>query len=191
MANGHQDVDLPPSSLHRAGGFLADFGAFLRGLGFHTWTVQKEPGGHLTAFWLYVVLDAHCSKRSKVQFGCTRFASVNLNIHAYARGKAPHLAAAVDLLQHFVQQVWRPKDEPNQEPTPEDRLNQNWQRVDMRPFLCPATHRLWYSCEDDSLSFMPDASGQCSICNHWRAYQDEAGHGWWCRETSGHIFFPA
>ena len=42
--NGHRDVNLPRSTWHRAGEFLAEFGDWLGALGFQTWTVQKEPG---------------------------------------------------------------------------------------------------------------------------------------------------
>lgn len=196
MASGHQDVDLPRSTWHRAGTFLVDFGEFVRGLGFHTWTVQKEPGGHLTSFWLYAVLDAHCSKRSKVQFGCTQFASVNPNIHAYARGKAPHLTTAVDLLEHFVQRVWAFEEQaaaPGQT-TAMQAQHQAWDQfevLDMGQYRCPTTERLWYSNDDASVWFMPDADGRRSICGNWQVARQDHGGVWWINETSRQLMFLA
>ena len=105
MASGHRDVNLPMHTLHRASGFLADFDEWLQELGFSTWTIGKEPGNHLTNFWLYTRMDSSCPAKSQVQFGGTAFADCNPFVHAYARGKAPHLSAAVRLLQNFVEQV--------------------------------------------------------------------------------------
>ena len=106
MAHGHVDVNLPRSSWHRAATFLADFARWLQAEGFSTWTVRKEPGNHLTAFWLYARLDDTLPAKSRIQFGCTKFAEVNPSVHAYARGKAEHLSSAVALLQKFVRDVW-------------------------------------------------------------------------------------
>ena len=106
MAHGHVDVNLPRSSWHFAATFLADFARWLQAEGFSTWTVRKEPGNHLTAFWVYARLDDTLPAKSRIQFGCTKFAEVNPSVHAYARGKAEHLSSAVALLQKFVREVW-------------------------------------------------------------------------------------
>ena len=219
---------MPPSTLHRAGGFLADFGEWLRALGFHTWTVEKEAGNHLTSFWLHAVLDAHCPKKSQVQFGATRFAAVNPKVthapemwrtvlhchnaiyrfsfkwlithriwwfgglgpkvHAYARGKGKHLAAAVDLLEKFVQQVWAFEEQaaaPAQTTTMQAQHQawDQWEVLDMGQYRCPTSERLWYSNDDASSWFMPDADGLRSLCGTWLAREDREGV-WWCNETS-------
>ena len=106
MANGHCDVNLPRCTLHRAGTFLTQFGEWLQAKGFSIWTAEKEKGNHLTPFWLYSRMDINCPAKSQIQFGCTKFASVNANVHAYARGKGKHLSSAVDLLHEFMQDFW-------------------------------------------------------------------------------------
>ena len=97
-----------------------------------------------------------------MQFGCTRFADVNPKVHAYARGKGKHLSAAVDLLRHFVEQVWAFEDQ-DQEPMPARQFD-SWQVVDMRQYKCPSSDQLWFGCEDESVWFMPDDSGALSTC---------------------------
>jgi hypothetical protein len=78
MASGHQDVDLPRSTLHKAGSFLSEFEEWLVALGYTTWRVQKEQGNHLTDFLVYCFMgNSAPSKKNKVQFGCTRFAAKN------------------------------------------------------------------------------------------------------------------
>ena len=194
MASGHRDVNLPKSTWHRASAFLGEFGEWLRALGFSTWAVDKEPGNHLTNFWLYTRMDSSSPAKSQVQFGCTRFAVVNPKVHAYARGKGKHVSAAVDLLQHFIDQVWAFDEQtPGAEELapPGHQQAENWQVVDMRQFRCPSSDRVWFSCEDQSLWFMPGECGSLSLCGEWRAYQDEGCGVWWCNESSGHLVFPA
>ena len=196
MANGHVDVNLPRSSWHRAATFLADFARWLQAEGFSTWTVRKEPGNHLTAFWLYARLDDTLPAKSRIQFGCTKFAEVNPSVHAYARGKAEHLSSAVALLQKFVREVWAALgmlagDEEQDEPMP-DGGHENWRALSMEAWRCPSSQRMWFSCaEDETFSFMPAQSGCASICGHWRAYQDDVTAIWCCRESSRHLFVRA
>ena len=124
----------------------------------------------------------------QVQFGCTRFADVNPEVHAYARGKGKHLAAAVDLLRHFAREVWA-FEEQDQEPMPARELDR-WQVLDLRQYKCPSSKQLWFGCDDESVWFMPDDSGALSTCGEWQAYQDEVSAVWWCNERRGHVFFP-
>ena len=65
-SNGHVDVDLPRATWHRAGGFLAEFGVWLRDIGFGTWTVNKGAGNHLTDWWLHARMDSNCPAKSQV-----------------------------------------------------------------------------------------------------------------------------
>ena len=191
-SHGHCDVNLSPATWHRAGGFLAEFAQWLNSLGFHTWTVGKEQGNHLTPFWLYTRMDSGSPAKSQIQFGCTGFANVNPKIHAYARGKANHLPVAMDLLRHFVDEVWafEAQDHSDPEPTPAHQ-HENWQLVHMAQYQCPNSGRIWYACEDDdSLWFMPDDTASMSMCGQWKAFQDEYAVAWWCRESRGQVFFP-
>ena len=196
-SSGHQDVDLPRSTWHRAANFLAEFDTWARALGIGTWTVHKPPGNHLTDFWVYARMDSSRPAMSKVQFGCTRFAAVNTSVHAYARGKGEYLAAAVKLLQNFVSEVWAFQEEQTTgagETTEElapAHHDENWQRLDMRHFKCPSSGRVWYSDEDAAVWFMPDTGGSLSLCQKWRAYQDYRAGVWWCNEGDRQLFFPA
>ena len=195
MASGHRDVNLPSHTLHRASGFLAEFGEWLQELGFETWVVQKQPGNHLTPFWLHTRMSSSCPAKSQIQYGCTSFADRNPKVHAYARGKAPHLSAAVLLLQKFVEQVWSfgvsaeqtPAVEPPAAPRQEDW--DQWEVLDMRRFRCPTSERVWYSTDDASSWFMPDADGIKSVCGNWLAYQDDGAGIWWCNQNNRQLFF--
>ena len=191
---GQCDVDLPLSTVHRAEGFLAQFAAWMNALGYSTWTVDKEPGGHLTPFWLYARMEMSCPTKSQVQFGCTSFAAVNARTHAYARGKGKHLLAAVDLLQHFVDDVWTFEEQArgHTEPTHAHQHDDNWEELRMRPYICPSSEQVWFGCEDDpNVWFMLDTpNGRRSACGEWEAYQSEEGRVWWCCESSRRVFFP-
>ena len=194
MASGHRDVNLPMHTLHRASGFLADFDEWLQELGFSTWTIDKEPGNHLTNFWLYTLIDSSAPTQSQVQFGWTQFASVNPRIHAYARTKGQHLSAAVVLLQNIVEQVWsfRVSEEqtPAVEPSPAPQRNDGWQALGLRQYQCPSSEKVWFSDENSRVWFIPDDSGARSTCGKWQAYQHEAVGGvWWCHENSRQLYF--
>ena len=195
--NGHRAVNLPRHTLHRASGFLADFGEWLQELGFETWVVEKQPGNHLTPFWLHTRIDSSCPAKSQIQYGCTSFANCSPRVHAYARGKAPHLSAAVLLLQNFVEQVWSfgvtEEQPPAVEPLPAPRYEawDQWEVVEMRQFRCPTSQRLWYSTEDASIWFMPDADGIRSVCGNWLCFQDHEAGVWWCNESNQRLFFSA
>lgn len=136
-------------------------------------------------------MEASSPAKSQIQFGCTRFADVNPQIHAYARGKANHLSAAVDLLRHFVEEVWafEAQDHGDPEPTPALQ-HDNWQALDLRQYQCPSSEKVWISDEHATVWFMPAENGAQSVCGHWQAYQDEAAGKWWCNETSRQLYFP-
>ena len=135
--------------------------------------------------------------KSQVQFGCTKFASVNPRIHAYARGKGQHLSAAVLLLQNFVEQVWSfgasEEQTPAVEspPAPRHEAWDQWYVVEMRQFRCPTSERVWYSTDDSGTWFMPDADGIRSVCGNWLAYQDHEAGVWWCNQSNRQLFFTA
>ena len=80
--------------------------AFLVGLGGYVlWRVQKEPGGHLTGWWLYVRLTNQAPTASVVCFGCTDYAAVNSVPHLYVRGKTAkrdYLTMGHHLLKKFL-----------------------------------------------------------------------------------------
>lgn len=195
--SGHQDVDLPRSTWHRAGAFLTDFAQYLSDLGFQTWTVDKEAGNHLCSHWLYIRMVAGSPARSQIQFGVTSFAKVNPWVHAYARGKGEHLSAAVRLLQIFVDQVWAEQAtapaEITMTPAQHEHWNQwdQWEVLEMGQFRCPTTERVWYSDDSGSTWFMPDSSGLRSVCGSWLCFQDEEAGIWWCNETDRQLLFLA
>jgi hypothetical protein len=191
---GQCDVDLPLSTAHRAEGFLAQFAAWMSELGFTIWTRYKEDAGnHLTPFWLYARMQASCPTKSQVQFGCTSFAAVNARTHAYARGKGKHLLAAVDLLQHFVDDVWTFEEQAQGDAEPTHaHQHDTWEEKQMRSYICPSSEQVWFCCDDDpSVWFMPDTpTGRRSKCGKWEKFQAEDGRVWWCCESSRHVFFP-
>ena len=195
MSNDRRYVTLPRHILHRASGFRAEFGEWFQELGFSTWTIDKEPGNCLINFWSYTRMDSSAPTKSQVQFGCTKFASVNPRIHAYARSKGQHLSAAVRLLQNVVEQVWSvgvPEEQtPAVElsPAPQHEYWDQWEVLDMRQFRCPTSERVWYSTDDASSWFMPDADGLRSVCGDWLAFQDDEASVWWCNENNRKLFF--
>ena len=195
---GHRDVDLPRSTWHRAGTFLEEFGEWLRALGFTTWTVDKEPGGHLTNFWLYATIQSTSPAKSRVQFGATAFAKVNPRIHAYARAKGDYLATAVGLLRNFIDQVWTfeeqaaaPAEITTMPPAPQHEDWDQWEVLDMQKFKCPTTERVWFSTDDSRSWFIPDADSIRSVCGNWLAYQDDEAGVWWCNADARELFFLA
>ena len=196
MASGHRDVNLPPHTVHLAGTSLSEFEEWLVVLGMSIWTVDKPPGNHLTDFWAYAWLDSSRPEMSKVSFGCTRFAAVNPQIHAYARGKGEYLAAAVKLLESFISEVWAFEQEEQHAtapgeptmPTPQDSWDQ-WEVLDLGQFRCPSTERLWFSTDDAAFWFMPEADGLSSACGRWKKYQDSLAGNWWCNEGARKLFF--
>ena len=197
-STGHRDVDLPSATLHRAGSFLADFQEWLTALGYTTWTVDKEPGNHLTNFWLYATIQNTSPAKSRVQFGATQFAKVNPRIHAYARAKGDYLTTAVGLLQKFIDQVWTFEEQamaPEEITTMHRALqHEDWDQfevLDMQKYRCPTTERLWFSTDDSRSWFIPDADSIRSVCGNWLACQDDAAGVWWCNADARELFFLA
>ena len=142
-------------------------------------------------------IESTSPAKSRVQFGATQFAKVNPCIHAYARAKGNYLATAVGLLQNFIDQVWTFEEqatapgEITMMPAAQHADLDHWDVLDMRQYRCPTSDRVWFSCEDQSLWFMPGECDSLSLCGEWRAYQDEGCGVWWCNESSGHLVFPA
>ena len=199
-SSGHRDLDLPNATLHRAGSFLADFQEWLAALGYTTWRIEKEPGNHLTNYWVYTFMSNSApSKKNQVQFGCTRFAAVNPRTHAYARGRAPYLSAAVKLLQKFISEVWAADEEEEQqigagEITTEPVQQESWDQfevLDMRQYKCPSTERVWFSTDDATSWCMPDSTTGSSTCGKWQAHQDSVAGVWWCNQVDRKLFFLA
>ncbi len=85
------DVDLPPALLPAAGRVLERLFAWLRGRNVNAWRVEKEPGNHLTPFWINIRTSQKAPTKSICQFGCTAHKAVNPNIHAYTRGKRAYI----------------------------------------------------------------------------------------------------
>ena len=136
-----------------------------------------------------------------MQFGCTRFAAVNPQIHAYARGKGEYLASAVKLLESFISDVWAFEQEEQHAtapgeltmmPTAQHTDWDGWDVLDdMRQWRCPTSERVWYSTDDSDIWFMPDAEGLRSICGRWTKYQDSLAGVWWCNADDRKLFFQA
>ena len=68
---------------------------------------NQEPGGHVTAWWLYACLDHRASSSSVVVFGETVHAAVNATPHLWVRGKEKWLGGSFRLLQDFLREEVR------------------------------------------------------------------------------------
>lgn len=102
MLPPHVDVDIPPSLMARRGSLLAALDSFARRRSFHTRREDKEPGNHLTPWWLYVRFNNYAPSKSEAQFGATDFADVNPVPHMWSRAKVDYRDAAQELLQDFM-----------------------------------------------------------------------------------------
>ena len=71
MMNGHIDVDIPICLRPFVGSLLGNFVTDVGKSGFDWHTAPKDEGGHVTGWWLYVILDKRASAKSKLQFGET------------------------------------------------------------------------------------------------------------------------
>ena len=89
MSLGQTDYDILAELLPSAKTLVAAFEAFIADAGFVVWRRYKEPGGHLTPFWLQARMSTRAPSASVVQFGCTAFAEVNDAPHMYVRAKEP------------------------------------------------------------------------------------------------------
>lgn len=79
--------------------------AYLVSIKFDVWRLDKEPGNHLTPFWLYCRLADTAPSASVVVFGATDFDAVNPVPHMYCRGKTSrqdYLGAGYALLLAFL-----------------------------------------------------------------------------------------
>ena len=87
-SNGHIDVAVPAALQPRIGSLLAAFEAALLADGHRPWRQEKEEGGHVTPWWLYLSLseeagDTSSSNSSKVSssISITSIGSNNNNKH--------------------------------------------------------------------------------------------------------------
>ena len=102
MLPAHMDVIVPDALRWRLGQLLDEFEGFLQRKGYSTRRQDKEPGGHVTAWWLYARLDNRAPAKSEVQYGETDFAEVNPSPHLWARAKEAYRKEALRLLRKFV-----------------------------------------------------------------------------------------
>ena len=105
MLPAHVDVNIPPCLQSRRGQLLDAFEDFLRRQSYHTRREDKEPGNHVTPWWLYVRLSQHAPSKSEVQVGETEYAVVNPVPHLWFRAKEAYRDFAHRLLRSFMQQM--------------------------------------------------------------------------------------
>ena len=87
MLPPHVDVNILSCLLARGGALLDAFDDFVRRRSYQTRREDKEPGNHLTPWWLYVRLNDRAPSKSEAQFGATDFADVNPVPHMWSRAK--------------------------------------------------------------------------------------------------------
>ena len=102
MLPQHMDVVVPAVLRSRLGQLLGEFERFLQHKGYTTRRQDKQPGGHLTAWWLYARIDNKAPAKSEVQYGETDFAEVNPAPHLWTRAKEGYRKEALRLLREFV-----------------------------------------------------------------------------------------
>ena len=100
----HEDVDIPLCLRFEVGGLLRSFSEKLSADGFLVEQTQKPPGNHVTSWWLYVTFDATARKKSRVQYGETRYDKVNSVPQLWRRAKEKYRRRAVELLRDFVRE---------------------------------------------------------------------------------------
>ncbi len=100
--NGQRDVDVPRCLRHRLGSLLARLESYLQSRVVKQWRVNKEPGGHVTPWWIYAQLSPAAESSSVVVFGETDHATVNAVPHLWTRGKDKWIGDGYDLLCEFL-----------------------------------------------------------------------------------------
>ena len=100
----HEDVDIPLCLRFEIGELLRSFSEKLSADGFLVEQTQKPPGNHVTSWWLYVTFDATARKKSRVQYGETRYDKVNSIPHLWCRAREKYRRRAVELLRDFVRE---------------------------------------------------------------------------------------
>ena len=100
----HEDVDIPLCLRFEVGGLLRSFSEKLSADDFLLEQTQKPPGNHVTSWWLYVTFDATARKKSRVQYGETRYEKVNSVPHLWCRAREKYRRKAVELLRDFVRE---------------------------------------------------------------------------------------
>ena len=102
MLPQHMDVVVPAVLRLRLGQLLGELASFQQHKGYTTRRQDKQPGGHLTTWWLYARLDNQAPAKSEVQYGETDFAEVNPAPHLWTRAKEGYRKEALRLLREFV-----------------------------------------------------------------------------------------
>jgi len=115
--NGQRDVDVPRCLRHRLGSLLACFEKHLEGRVVEQWREDKEPGGHVTSWWIYAQLSPVTVSSSVVVFGETEFAEVNAVPHLWIRGKDKWIGDGFKLLHDFISAERRAAELPPPPPT--------------------------------------------------------------------------
>ena len=103
MTASHVDVNIPRCLQARCGTLLGAFEQMLQRKAFCVWRVDKEPGNHITPWWLYVRLSSSAPSKSVAKFGETDHASVNPIPHLWVRAKEDYRNEALQLLRSFMQ----------------------------------------------------------------------------------------
>ena len=75
IAKGYAPVTVPRELRGDVGSLLTSFANYIQAKGLHHRFRVKTKGGHVTEWWLYVVLDSHKSD-SEMQFGESTFVKV-------------------------------------------------------------------------------------------------------------------
>lgn len=103
-SNGYAAVDLPSGLMCELGHLLTSLQNYIQAKSLHHWVVAKPPGGHVTHWWLYALLDVR-EQRSQVHFGETDHDEVNPVPHLWLNGKANWIGLGHTLLKRFLR--WR------------------------------------------------------------------------------------
>ena len=105
MRSKLQPANVPACLLGKLGNLLEEFESYVRRQGLYTRRVQKQPGGHITHWWLYVRFEEQAPSRSLVQFGETCHAEVNPAPHLWLRAKEEFRSRALELLRGFIKEM--------------------------------------------------------------------------------------
>ena len=106
-ANGQRDVNVPLCLRGRLGSLLASLQQFLQDRGIEQKRVPKEPGGHVTDWWIYATLSGLAPSSSVVVFGETEHLDVNPVPHLWVRGKKKWIDMGFSLLSAFMKNLMK------------------------------------------------------------------------------------
>ena len=103
----HIDINVPAPLLGRVGTLLAGFDRLLKEAGVATRREAKEPGNHVTPWWLKAKIYSGKSY-GWVTYGETDYAKVNPVPHLWAEAKAQLRAVAYEWLYAYGRQLAAP-----------------------------------------------------------------------------------